>query len=315
MTARQRYEERRQRRGGSTLSALGVASLLLLGLIVGLGGGLVYAWTISPIAYVSVGPSRLSASHKETYIFLIAQNYALDGDWPRAESRLNALEDPALSQTVADLLQRYLRQGESETRLRPLALLADQLGVTDPAVALFVTPEFRPTATPTPTLEPTTTPTLLPTPTNTPPPTATPSPTWTPAPTTTPSPTPLPVYRLLNQERVCEPDRPAPRIEVITLDVNLEQLPGVALLVSWDSGTDQFFTGFKPELGLGYGDFTMAPEVSYSVVVMDGSSPVSGLRVENCPASEGGQAGGWRLTFQNTQFSQATATPEPTSTR
>ena len=315
MSARQRYEERRQKRGGSALSAVGIASLLLLGLIVGLAGGLYYAWAISPVAYVLVGPSRLSASYKETYIFLVAQNYAQDGNWPRAESRLNALEDPALSQTVADLLQRYLRRGEPETRLRPLALLADQLGVTDPAVALFVTPEFRPSATPTLTLEPSTTPTLLPTATVTPSPTSTPSPTWTPAPTITPSPTALPVYRLLNQERVCEPDKPAPRIEVIALDVNLEQLPGVELLVSWDSGTDRFFTGFKPELGLGYGDFTMVPEVSYSVVVVAGSPPVSGLRVENCPVSEGGQAGGWRLTFQNTQFSQATATPEPTSTR
>lgn len=317
MSTRQRIEQRRQRRTPSSLTALGVASLLLIGLLLGLGGGLAYAWLINPVVYISAGPSRLSTDYKETYIFLVAQSYAHDGDWSRASSRLNALEDPNITQTVTILLQEYLRRGEPETRVRPLALLADQLGAQDPAVALFVTPEFQPSATPTPTLAPSSTPTTPPTVTWTPSPSPTPSPTWTPEPSSTPSPTPLPVYRLLNQERVCETEFPAPRLEVITLDANLEPLPGVEVLVIWDAGTDRFFTGFKPELGLGYGDFAMLPELSYSVVLADGSPVVSGLRLEDCPPSQGGLAGGWRLIFQNTQFAQSTPTPtlRPTATR
>lgn len=315
MNARQRYEERRQRGGGTSLSAVGAASLLLIGLLLGLGAGLYYGWVVSPVVYIAAGPARLSPVYKETYLFLVAQSYAQDGDWPRAETRLNALEDPTLPQTVSDLLQVYLRRGEPEARVRPLALLAHQLGINDPAVALFVTPEFQPSPTPTPTLAPSVTPTLLPTATFTPSPSPTPSPTLTPSPTITPSPTPLPVYRLLSQERVCDRNGPTPRIEVITLDATLAQLPGVEVLVSWDSGTDRFFTGFKPTLGLGYGDFIMLPEISYTVVVAEGSSPVSGLRIEDCAAADGGQAGGWRLTFQNTQITQATTTPAATPTR
>ena len=55
MSARQRYEERRQKRGGSALSAVGIASLLLLGLFVALAGGLDYASAIIPVACVWVG--------------------------------------------------------------------------------------------------------------------------------------------------------------------------------------------------------------------------------------------------------------------
>lgn len=314
MSARQRYEERRQKKSGRALSRVGAASLLLVGLILGLSGGLYYAWAVNPVAYVAVGPARLSPNYQQTYIFLVAQSYAQDGDWPRAQQRLNALEDPALTQTVAGLLQSYLRQGEPESRVRPLALLAAQLGINDPAVALFVTPAFQPSPTPTPTLEPSITPSLPPTITYTPSPSATPSPTWTPQPTLTPSPTAQPIYRLLNQERVCQAAGPAPRIEVITLDADLIPLPGVEVRVSWEGGLDRFFTGFKPELGAGYGDFTMTPEVSYAVFIAEGSPMVSGLRIENCSPAEGGQAGGWRLTFQNTRLSQLPPTPEPSAT-
>jgi hypothetical protein len=126
----------------------------------------------------------------------------------------------------------------------------------------------------------------------------------TPAPTSTPTvpaqPTAVPIYRLLGQERVCDETAPAPRIEVVVVDAFLEQLPGVEVIVQWNEGEDHFFTGFKPELGMGYGDFQMSPEVSYSVFLVEGSPTVSGLRIEVCEAGEGGLPGGWRLSFQNT---------------
>jgi hypothetical protein len=118
------------------------------------------------------------------------------------------------------------------------------------------------------------------------------------------------VFRLLSQERVCDDDVPSPRIEVVTVDALLEPLAGVEVIVSWDGGSDRFFTGFQPEMGPGYGDFTMSPDVSYSVVLAPGSPTVSGLRVEPCTAAEGGLPGGWRLTFQNLTVNAATATPE-----
>jgi hypothetical protein len=114
----------------------------------------------------------------------------------------------------------------------------------------------------------------------------------------------------LGQERVCDNQAPTPRIEVVVVDAFLEPLPGVEVLVQWDEGQDHFFTGFKPEEGLGYGDFQMAPDISYSVLIVGGSPTVSGLRVEPCDAAAGGLAGGWRLSFQNTNIVQQTPEPE-----
>jgi hypothetical protein len=66
--------------------------------------------------------------------------------------------------------------------------------------------------------------------------------------------------------------------------------------VTWEGGSDRFYTGFKPELGAGYGDFRMMPGLSYAITLADGSPEISGLRLEACPS---GLDGGWRLTFQN----------------
>ena len=286
---------------------LSAAGLVLLGLVIGLAGALYYAWVISPIVYVDAGPARFTEQYKQTYIFLVSQNYAVDGDWGKAEARLNALNDTALPQTVADLLEAYVRDQQSPDVIRNLANVAQKLGAEGRAVALFAptplsglpTATHTPTATPTPFLFPTETPTVTPRPSNTP--TATPTETATPAPTETPRPD----YRLLFQEQDCTAD--APHIVVETVDAGLEPLPGIGIVVSWDGGRDRFLTGFKPELGPAAGDFTMSLNTSYSVSAEDGASLVSGLRAEEC---DNGRYAGWQLTFQNLLIVQSTPTPE-----
>ena len=164
---------------------------------------------------------------------------------------------------------------------------------SNPAVAVFL-PSGQ--ATPTPTSEAVT---LPPSPTHTRPATSTPFPTLTP--TLLPTPTPVPVYRLLRREQVCLEDESAARIEVIVVDPFLEPLPGAEIVVQWELGEDHFFTGFKPEKGLGYADFNMDPGITYSVSMAQGSAAVAGLQVVACDA---GLGGGWRLTFQNTDVPQ-----------
>jgi hypothetical protein len=107
---------------------------------------------------------------------------------------------------------------------------------------------------------------------------------------------------LLSQEQVCSPEFPVPSIEVEVVDAFLEPEPGVEAIVQWNEGVDHFFTGFQPERGLGFGDFTMDPDVSYQVFLEEGSPTVDDLRIETCLETEGGWAGGWRLTFQNTEI-------------
>jgi len=273
------------------LTRISTTGLILLGLALGLAGGLYYAWVAAPVVFVDAGPSRLSQFYQDEYIWLVSQSFAADGDLDKARRRLAALEDPEVNGRLVTLLEAALRQQQPAALSRNLAQLAQQLGIEERAVALFApTPLFgAPTPTATPFTAPSVTPTSSPTPTNTP------RPTLTPTNTPRPSPTPLPVYRLLFQERAC-PGEPAPRIEVITLDALLEPEAGGEVLVSWQGGSDRFFTGFKPEQGAGYGDFEMAEDVSYTVMLAAGSPEISGLRVELC---DDGLPGGWRLTFQN----------------
>lgn len=269
-------------------------SLLLLGLIIGLAGSLYYAWVISPVIYTDASPARFTESYKAEYIFLVSQSLAVDGDWEQAQQRLVALDDPALTQTVTDLLNHYVVQQRPPSEIRNLAILAQQLGAAAPAVALFA-PTPIGSVTPTPTITPTPLlPTIEPSPTAVP--SETPRPTVTAVPTIPSQPTSQPTYRLLNQQQICQRDEAAPSITVITLDALLNPLPGVEVQVQWDGGADHFFTGFKPSLGEGAGDFAMSPDTSYTIVLAEGSPEISGLRIETCA---NGLTGGWQLTFQN----------------
>ncbi|KAA3654730.1 MAG: hypothetical protein DWQ04_34190 [Chloroflexi bacterium] len=296
---RRTYSEGSVRQMPGGISAAG---WILLGLVIGLVGSLYYAWVVSPVVYTDASPARFSDEYKREYIVLVSQSYALTGNWEMAEQRLSALDDPALAESVAALLDDAIRRGESNRVIRNLAVVAQQLGVANTAVSRFG-PSTGATITPTPTNTPITPEATL-TPTNTPRPTNTPFPTSTA--TSQPSPTAQPNYRLLDQQRVCT-NEDTPRIEVNTLDAFLNPLPSVEVRVTWQGGQDRFYTGFKPEIGAGYGDFTMDAEVSYTVFLADGSPEISGLRIEPCDT---GFDGGWQLTFQNLRVG-ATATPEP----
>jgi hypothetical protein len=304
-----RSRRRRQRPveldNGSFLDRISATSLLFVGLVIGLAGGLYYAWIVAPVVYVEAGPARFSPQHKVEYIYLVSQSYAIEGSWERAQERLAALDDPEIAQSVTTLLETYLRQQKPAAEIENLAKLAQQLGAQGPAVALFAPTPLSGAATSTPTAPPILPPTATATPTSLP--TQTPLPTLTATSTPRPSATPRLIYRLLSQQRVCRRDNAGPMIEVITQDALLEPLPGVEVLVGWDGGSDRFFTGFKPEQGPGYGDFTMRPDVSYTVRLADGSPEVSGLRSEPC---SNGADGGWELVFQNLTV-RTTTTPEP----
>lgn len=276
-------------------------SLLLLGLVLGILGGLYYAWLINPLVYTNITPAQLSQTAKTDYLLLTARTHQLEQNWPQTEQRLVLLSDPAITQTVSLLLEDAIRQNQL-TEIDALAQLAQALGAEGQAVALFAP---TPLGGVTPTVTPSTTPTASPiiedvpnTPTATPTQTATPTPFPTFQPTEAPLPTATlrPNFRILIQERICEAGININRIEVISLDAFLEQEAGIEVRVEWDDGSDRFFTGFQPEAGIGYGDFTMQPDLSYTVYLAKGSDVISGLRMEPC---DDGALGGWRLTFQN----------------
>ncbi|MBK8431474.1 MAG: hypothetical protein IPL28_09380 [Chloroflexi bacterium] len=290
---RQRTRQRRQRLNIAT------ASFLLLGLVLGLMGGLYYAWLVAPRNAQTATAAQLSPAHQQDYIQMVSQAFAADGDWPRAEARLATLQRDDLAQTVLAQLEDALRQGAPVETVRDLAQVAERLGAQGSALALFA-PTPVGGATPTAEAEPnaavpTATPTLLPTPTTNAPLAASPTPTLTALPSPSPAPTRQPTYRLLDQQQVCQEYSAVPLIEVTVVDGLFTELAAVEVIVSWEGGVDRFLTGFKAGAGAGYGDFVMEEGVSYAVS-LGGETAVGGLRADKCPTGSAWR--GWDLRFQ-----------------
>ena len=256
----------------------------LLGLVIGLAIGLYYSWVINPVEFVETSPASMREDFKADYLALIASAYTYSGDLARAEARIAIFQEPNPAAIFSQLAQQRLAMGRPQSETRAIALMAAALG--DRPTPMASAPAQTKAVSPSPI---TSTPTL----TRTPPP----------SPTRTPTPTPGAPFELLDQEKVCDPDLYAPLIQVVVIDAAGRAVPGVEVLVVWDTGQDHFFTGLKPELGLGYGDFTMTVGVIYTVQVVKSESPITGLTAEDC-FEDGDESfpGSWLLTFQQPEL-------------
>lgn len=281
---------------------------LLTGVILGAIFGLLYAWVISPVRFVDNPPSAMREDFKDQYRSLIAVAFTASHDLGRAESRLALLGDPDPFRVLAAQAQRLLADGGLPGEARSLGELAEaigpELGASGTAVAAGGSPSPGPTSSPRPSATVSVEETIPITPgggTATESSTATPSPTLTrtPLPTRTPTPTPGLPFELVEQLEVCDPELGEPLIQIFAEDVNENPVPGVALLVSWGEGEEQIFTGLKPELGIGYADFTMEEGVVYSVQVPDGGVPVPDLVAQECETTDGERyLGSWIILFR-----------------
>jgi hypothetical protein len=300
---------------------------LLTGLVIGVLMGLFYAWWIRPVSYTNTTPASLRADFKDQYRALIAAAYLGNGDPVRAKARLGLLKDADIYRTLAEQAQRMLTEGSSAEEARALGMLAVELGQAPAAITqspqlpsspapLSGAPAPLSGAAPLPTFTPASTETLpaatdppadipaepaAPTPTvEQVEPTSLPEPasTWTPSATPAPTEAPEAPYTLTSQDQVCDPALGEPLIQVQVQYASGEPVPGVEVVVSWEGGEDSFFTGLKPELGLGYADYSMTPGVTYSLRLTQGGEPVSGLAAPECESSSGEQYwGSLLLTF------------------
>jgi hypothetical protein len=97
---------------------------------------------------------------------------------------------------------------------------------------------------------------------------------------------------------VCDPTLPEALLQVQVTDAAGTPIPGVEIRITWQDGQDSFFTGLKPELGIGYADFVMAQGTVYTVRLAEGSQAVSNLSVPACGRpGETNFWGGWLLVF------------------
>ena len=281
---------------------------ILFALLVGIGIGLGYAWIISPLRVFNAQPSALRSDFKDKYRSLIAAAYAADGNLPRAQARLALLGDSNSVEALngqAQRMQASRQAFERADQVAALALALDGSGSQESTSARKVpTPtveEISNEVDPTPSLPSSSEPETSADLTGTPQTFETQMPVIqsTPRPTMISTPVPGKPFALTGQETVCDPNLPNGLLQVIVLSSNRRQIAGVAIDITWDGGSEQFFTGLKPELGNGYADYTMTPDVTYSVQLARGSEVASGLTAPTCPADSGDAfLGGIKLTFQ-----------------
>ena len=265
--------------------------ILAVAVVVGRAGGLVYTWVLDPIETYDASPDSLYVEDKLVYLAMIGDLYAQEGDLAGAEARLAELDVEADGPALVALIEGYLDRGGRPEEMRNLARLAGDLGASGGVLMVFA-------AAPMPTEE------------STPadpvqagrqtPGTESLGPSPTPAPTITPAPS----YRLIEQTAICaEPDRLG-RIAVQVHDATGNGLAGVEIVVTWSTGQDRFFTGLRPEQGMGYADFDMEPHIEYDVALASFKGEVaqgltSDLSSGVCPTDTA--ALDWRVTFQEVE--------------
>ncbi|MGD2027466.1 MAG: tetratricopeptide repeat protein [Anaerolineales bacterium] len=289
---------------------------LITGLIIGLVLGVVYVWLLTPVETIETQPEDLRADFKDAYRELIARAYLANNDLDRAETRLALLgdEDPARALSVQ--AQLTLSQENGDQAARALGLLAAALQGSGGAPIYADSPTRAPTgddpepsATPeggsgqtTETPEPSGSSAATPTSGSVDdreetPETGETTPTITPTNTPTPTATQGPPFVLSDFGLECDPAIDPPLIKVNVFDGAGNPVPGVAILVSWDTNTNRFITGLKPEYGLGYADFEMDPAVTYSLRLEVGGDPVNSITVQQCENADEPYWGSWQFNF------------------
>lgn len=264
--------------------------LFLLGMVIGIGLGLAYAWVIDPVKLTESSPANTVSSYKRVWLVMASEAYAQDGDWDRTRGRLDSLRDPNLNQTIAALFDEANNQGQNSAA-RALARLTVQLGApTTSGMAIYLqTPSALPGTEPAPIAPVTPSPIVA----------FSPLPTPTPSPTAGPTPTPTPplatTYQIIRREPICQSESITPQIQVTIQDVAGKGLPGKEVWITWDGGADRFVTGLKPEIDPGYGDFDMALDQTYNVSIDKPTSIiVAGLHADVC--TDGHLS--WRLVIR-----------------
>ena len=258
---------------------------LLTALIIGLALGLFYAWSISPVSEVDTHPHLLREDYKDIYRSMISRAYQANLNLPRAQARLNLIgdEDPALA--LAAQAQRFLAENGDTEMAKILANLSAALQIAAGPV-------------PTP---------LPPTATSSSNPTATPDRSENqesgaegseePSASPTPSPTPAPPFILQDSSPICDPTLGETLVQVIATNGAGEGIPGVELQISLGIDPKEvFYTGLKPELGLGYADYLAEPGLTYQLEVPESGLVVTEIELPACQNDSGDSYwGSWEI--------------------
>lgn len=264
---------------------------LLTGLLLGLALGFILTMVILPVQYSNVPPETLNPTDKDRYRVMVSLAYQANQDIGRAKARLGLLRDD----DIAGQLIQQSRRSQTRSDAQILMLMAQAiqnpfaqspLNISSPEPPLgsneneeFIPSEFE---TPEPTsenlLETTSTPNAEKTQAK-----PTPQPMISPTPTQV---TDLP-FELTKNEKICNSSYKESLIQVEVFNAKGEPFPDIKVTVNWEDGQDSFFTGFYPDISLGYADFTMQPPTIYSVRVGKNGELISNLISSECKDDNG----------------------------
>ena len=167
--------------------------------------------------------------------------------------------------------------------IRAMARLSEALGGITAQLLVYIA---TPAPTPTPTLSPT--PTMA----------ATATATVTPTPTALAS---AQRFRLSSKRAVCAEGEGPDLIAIYVQDENGDGIPGIRIEVSWEDGSEVFYTGLKPYIDPGFADYAMEDGREYSVTVgLDATETASGMHTMEgeCPDIEGPYHHEWVVRFR-----------------
>ena len=241
----------------------------ILGITLGFSLALLVTWWIAPNPHLLSSPAALHPTFKDEYRLFVASAYAATGDLGRARSRLSSMDDVDAGQSLVDQAIRY-QSGQAVSSIFPHAGVQ---AVQD--LALLAQDLQNPTHQITPT--------FLVTP---PPGNILPTPTWLP-------------FDLISSQPVCDQTESNSIAHIYVGDSAGQPIPGVQVIVTSEAGRQVFYTGFKPEMGLGYADFILLPGTTYTIQVQPAYQAFTGILSPECESPDGSTyPGGLVLIFQ-----------------
>lgn len=262
---------------------------LLTGLVIGLMIGVIYSRNIQPVSYIDTYPSSLRREDKDRYRSLIASAYLSNGDLVRARARLELLGDKDISRTLTEQAQRILAENGSSSEAQALGMLAlalgeDNFGV-DPADDLNngSSPVNGPPSavqdTPVPgQADPSA------------PQSGTPGPGMDSQSNSDQKPAdaiPPELFVLTNKQEICDEQVSEPIIVIQIKDQAGKPVAGIPITISWQGGEEHFYTGLKPEKGLGYADYTLNSENGYSLYLGETGATLRDIYAVQCRDPKG----------------------------
>jgi hypothetical protein len=270
---------------------------LVIGLFVGIGGGLTYAWVANPVQEFSTEPWQLRPEARAHYVVAITLAFSGDSNLNKAVERLIELRGENLNadifQQVADAACRlastgYVDSNSGLTAIRSMMTFYQLQGRTGCADTLLPAGDIVPTSV---VVIDASTPTLPPPATKTPiPPSEVEATPTSSARIIVPTSVPQRDFVLANVSTFCDAQISG-IIEVFVQDFGGVGIAGMPVRVRWDDGEDTFYTGLKPERGPAYADFQMEEGKGY-IIDMPGRSDPSAqqLVAASCTTESGAPA-------------------------